>query len=121
MKSGKIELMPNKAGGISNTEEILPINLKGIGCEEKWKHGFTGKGVVIAVLDTGCDVNHPDLMNRVIEGYNFTEEHGGNVSIYEDTNGHGTHTAGIIAGSKDCHGIIGVAPDENSVCRRKSG
>jgi subtilisin-like proprotein convertase family protein len=53
--------------------------------------GLTGGGVVVNVNDTGVDTNHPDLQGRV-----FTAK-GDNVSGY-DTDGHGTHVAGIIIG-----------------------
>lgn len=111
MKKNEIKLIPNKIGTVYNSEEKVPNSIKNVGSNKKWNQGVTGKGVVVAVIDTGCDLNHPDLSNRIIGGYNFTEEHNGNVSIFLDMNGHGTHTAGIIAASRNGQGIVGVAPD----------
>ena len=68
-----------------------------------------GKGVVVAILDTGIDTTHPDLKDRIIDGRNFTFE--GRFNDITDRNGHGTHVAGTIAGSEDGEGVVGVAPE----------
>lgn len=70
--------------------------------------GIDGKGIVIAVIDTGVDYNHPDLLGwgqdgKVIGGYNFINED----ELPMDTNGHGTQVAGVIAA--DGH-AVGIAP-----------
>lgn len=113
MKNEEVKLIPNKFLSVNETEETIPVNIKKVGSEYKWNQGITGKGVVVAVIDTGCELNHPDLSDRIIGGYNFTEEYGGDVSIFQDKNGHGTHTAGTIAASTSGYGkggIVGVAP-----------
>lgn len=79
-----------------------------IGAPTAWKAGFTGKGVKIAVLDTGTDTTHPDLKGQVLAEKNF--------SSAEDTVdrvGHGTHVASIAAGTGAASGgaFKGVAPD----------
>jgi len=61
----------------------------------------------VAILDTGIDKNHPDLKFQIAGGRNVLA--GGNPSKYEDDNGHGTHTAGIIAAAWNDTGIIGMA------------
>ncbi|WP_042477593.1 S8 family peptidase [Bacillus ndiopicus] len=96
---------------INQSKEKVTENILKTGAAKLWCQGFTGKNVVIAVLDTGCETAHPDLRNRIIGGCNFTNEHGGNINIYEDLNGHGTHVAGIIAASNNNGGLIGMAPD----------
>lgn len=106
----QIKLIPNEIVSIKSIEEKVPEGISSIGSETKWTQGYTGKGIIIAVLDTGCNTEHPDLSDRIVGGYNFTKEHSGDISIFSDTNGHGTHTAGIIAGSKNNKGIVGVAP-----------
>lgn len=61
---------------------------------------------IIAVLDTGVDLDHPDLQASLVEGYDFVS----NDSFPDDDNGHGTHVAGIAAGiAGNGIGIAGVA------------
>lgn len=72
-----------------------------------------GKGVTVAVLDTGCEHSHPDLKDRIIGGRNFTNDDGGDPATFFDDNGHGTHVAGIIAAQQDNKGVVGVAPETN--------
>ncbi|MET7469685.1 S8 family serine peptidase [Micromonospora sp. NPDC005686] len=79
-----------------------------IGAPAAWAAGYTGKGVRVAVLDTGVDLTHPDLAGKVAESRNFTEE-----TDPDDIVGHGTHVASTIAGSGAASGgkYRGVAPD----------
>ena len=72
-----------------------------------WGMGVTGRGVRVALLDTGIDVSHPDLRGRVVGSAVFA---GDNLL---DRQGHGTHVAGIIAGSGSASArrFSGVAPD----------
>ncbi|MEU0230763.1 MULTISPECIES: S8 family serine peptidase [unclassified Streptomyces] len=65
-----------------------------IGTPKAWEAGLTGKGVKVAVLDTGADLAHPDLAGRVAESKSFIE--GEEVA---DRNGHGTHVASTVGGS----------------------
>ena len=68
----------------------------------------TGKGVRIAVIDTGMDKEHPDLRGRIVKLANFVE--GGEKSFAQDS--HGTGVAGIIgARANDGIGIFGIAPE----------
>ncbi|MGO1057644.1 S8 family peptidase [Planococcus sp. FY231025] len=69
---------------------------------------YTGKGVRVAVLDTGVDTEHPDL---VVKGGICTAEECAPGISYDDNFGHGTHVAGIISGRKNNSGIIGMAPN----------
>lgn len=71
-----------------------------------WKHS-TGKGVKVAVVDTGCDLNHPDIKNNLIQGKNFIDQSKDPI----DDNGHGVHCAGSIAAENNGVGMVGVAPD----------
>ncbi len=70
-----------------------PWNLHQIDIEDIG--GATGKGVWVAVLDTGIDYSHPDLAARVADCYNARA--GEDATDCMDYNGHGTHIAGIIA------------------------
>ncbi len=96
--------------------------------------GFTGKGVTVAVVDSGCDASHPDLADHVVhnvklysaEYANVTPDSSNTIVVpvelgpYQNSDlgsGHGTHVAGIIAA--DGHTSpdhIGVAPDASLVC-----
>ena len=75
-----------------------------INAPKAWQDGYTGKGVTVAVLDTGWDSDHPDLAGRVSTSSDFL---GGGSA--EDDNGHGTHVASTIAGVDATY--RGVAPD----------
>ncbi|MGW7261256.1 S8 family peptidase [Streptomyces sp. NPDC054834] len=79
-----------------------------IGAPTAWAAGYTGKGVKIAVLDTGVDTTHPDLKDQVIESKNFST-----ATDAKDHFGHGTHVASIAAGTGAKSGgkYKGVAPD----------
>ncbi|WP_027928240.1 S8 family serine peptidase [Amycolatopsis benzoatilytica] len=74
-----------------------------IGAPKAWQAGFTGKGVKVAVLDTGVDAHHPDLRGRIAETRNFSD-----TPDAVDHQGHGTHVASTIAGNGQ---YKGVAPD----------
>ena len=84
--------------------ETMDWSLKEFGISDLWKY-TTGKGVKVAVLDTGCAVMHPDLKEQIADAADFTGSRVGP----GDTNGHGTHCCGIIAAKKNDVGIVGVA------------
>ncbi|WP_353942412.1 S8 family serine peptidase [Streptomyces sp. HUAS MG91] len=79
-----------------------------IGTSKAWEAGLTGKGVKVAVLDTGYDASHPDLASRVTESKSFIE--GEEVA---DRQGHGTHVTSTVGGSGAASDgrEKGVAPD----------
>ncbi|MCR4296999.1 MAG: S8 family peptidase [Elusimicrobia bacterium] len=68
-----------------------------------------GKGVKVAIIDTGIDTSHPDLSGGVDGGYSAITKTE-NPADYQDDNGHGTHVAGTVAGKRDGKGVVGVAP-----------
>lgn len=70
-------------------------------------HKTKGEGIKIAVLDTGIDHTHPDLAENIKGGVNFTTT---NPDDWMDRQGHGTHCAGIIAGTDNGQGVVGVSP-----------
>ena len=62
--------------------------------------GQDGAGVIVAVLDTGVDLDHPALAGRLEQGWDFVDSD----DSADDPNGHGTHVAGIVAGEPDAGG-----------------
>lgn len=84
--------------------ESMDWSLKELGIPSIWKK-TTGKGVKVAVLDTGCAILHPDLKNQIEDATDFTNSKVGP----GDTNGHGTHCCGVIAAERNDVGVVGVA------------
>lgn len=82
----------------------IPWNIIQANAPSFWNHS-KGGGRVVAVVDTGLDVNHPELAGRVIGQHNFTGD-GASLVDVTDVEGHGTHVAGIIAGA-----TCGIAPE----------
>ncbi len=87
----------------------LDVSVPQIGAPAAWQAGYTGRGVTVGVLDTGVQTEHPDLAGKVLEARDFT----GTRPDASDDLGHGTHVAGIIAGTGAASGgrYRGVAPD----------
>jgi subtilisin family serine protease len=79
-------------------------HLRKTGATEAWKYTQGNKNLIVAVIDTGVDYNHPDLKNNVIKGPNFA--YGSNDPMDDDS--HGTHVAGIIAANGN---VKGIAPN----------
>lgn len=77
-------------------------------------HFTKGAGIKVAVLDTGVEQDHPDLEPNIIEAVDFTASSSGP----RDTDGHGTHVAGIIAARANGFGVIGVAPEAELYCAK---
>jgi len=85
--------------------EVLPWGVDRIDAEKVW--GITtGDPIKVAIVDTGIDVKHPDLIDNLKGGVSTV----GYTSSYNDDNGHGTHVAGIAAAIDNEIGVIGVGP-----------
>lgn len=87
-------------------QQTMPWGVKKILASGCWDR-TTGKGVRVAVLDTGVDMNHPDLKGNLQGGCDTINERPEPI----DDNGHGTHVAGTIAAQNNDFGVVGVAPE----------
>lgn len=82
-----------------------------IGSKAAWKHGYTGEGVTVAVLDAGINKNHIELVGREAAVAPFTlSTPPTNYTPNVDYSGHGTHVASTIVGNINAKGGMGVAP-----------
>ena len=87
-------------------EQVLPWGVNEIDAELSWSDS-TGTGVKVAIVDTGIDTDHPDLVANIGGGTNIINPR----KHYKDDNGHGTHVAGIVAAVDNTIGVIGVAKE----------
>jgi minor extracellular protease Epr len=86
--------------------QIEDWGIEAVKANLSWQSSYTGKGIKIAVLDTGIST-HEDL--EIAGGVSMTSY----TNVYKDDNGHGTHVAGIIGAKNNGYGSVGVAPDAN--------
>ncbi len=102
-----IEIVPT-----SGVPAGLPeLNLTVINAPAVWDLGYLGQGVVIAGLDTGVDISHPDLTAKWRGGTNsWYDPYGQHPFTPADLSGHGTSTMGVIVGGDASGYSIGVAP-----------
>jgi len=89
----------------SQPAQIIPWGIERILAPLAWGTS-TGAGVKVAILDTGIDLDHPDLRLNIAGGVNTINPR----KAPEDDNGHGTHVAGIVAAVDNTIGVVGVAP-----------
>ena len=109
-------------GGKGSLAQSIPL----IGGDKVHALGFTGKGITVALLDTGIDETHPDLAGRIVDEHCFCFNSDGSgccpngqieqsgPGAAKDDHGHGSNVAGII-GSRGIVSSVGVAPGVNYV------
>lgn len=95
-----------ESGDVQPDETVVSDqwNLAAIGAPAAWHDGLTGKGVKIAIMDSGIAAHEDLQVAGGISTVDYTES-------YEDDEGHGTHVAGIIGAKHDEKGTDGIAPD----------
>ena len=102
-------------------EREITWNVTKVNADDVWGLGYTGDGILVAVLDTGVRYTHHDLEDHVWNGsgagypnhgYDFVN------SDYDpiDDHGHGTHCAGTVAGDGTAGSQTGMAPDATIMC-----
>jgi hypothetical protein len=84
-----------------------------IGAPQAWARGWTGKGSIIGIVDSGIDLDHSEFTGKIIDAKCFTGSCALGYETVDDITrvSHGTHVAGIAAASLDGVGTTGVAPD----------
>lgn len=98
-------VMPTESQIQSTLGQVVDWSHGLIGVPEAWKSS-RGKGVLVAVLDTGCDLSHPDLVSQIEDHKDFTGK-----GTAQDGHGHGTHCCGIVAAIDNQIGVVGIAPE----------
>ncbi|MGB0176122.1 MAG: S8 family peptidase [Owenweeksia sp.] len=88
----------------------LPWWIAEYGIKELWDLGFKGQGIKIAVLDSGVQLDHPDLNISSENTSDFSKSQQKGVN---DREGHGTHLSGIVNGIHNENEVFGVAPEAN--------
>ncbi|WP_375416515.1 S8 family serine peptidase [uncultured Hymenobacter sp.] len=94
--------------GDSNPFFPLQWGATAIQAPEAWNTGAQGEGVVVADLDSGFDLTHPDLQPNIVGSASFVTGEG--AQFRGAGSSHGTHTAGTIAAVDNSRGVIGIAP-----------
>lgn len=116
----KYMLWNEKAEKVEHGKDNITENITIVNAGDVWSLGFTGKGVVVAVIDTGVNYNHVDIADHLWDGGEEFPHHGYDI-YYNDNDpmdlfGHGTHCAGTVCGDGTSGTITGMAPDATLMC-----
>ncbi len=85
-------------------EQVLPWGISRIRANQAWTY-TTGNGIKVGIIDTGIQLDHPDLASNIKGGYNAINPK----KTANDDNGHGTHVAGIVAAINNSIGVVGAS------------
>lgn len=113
MKRHRCSLLPFERTDVLSIQEVkqqMGWNITAFDLPLAWAK-TEGEGVKVAVIDSGCDLDHPDLIHAILPGYNAIDP----TQMPWDENGHGTHCCGIIAANNNEIGMVGVAPKANII------
>lgn len=103
----------------SASRELTP-NVTQVNADQVWAQGYTGAGVIVAVVDSGVNYEHLDLADHLWDGGAEFPHHGYDIVNGDDDpmddKGHGTHVAGIVCGDGTSGSQTGVAPDATLMC-----
>ncbi len=103
----------------SATREITP-NVTQVGANQVWDLGYTGEGIVVAVIDTGVNYNHLDVADHLWDGGTEFPHHGFDVYNNDndpmDDHGHGSHCSGTVLGDGTAGSQTGMAPNATLMC-----
>lgn len=110
IRKRKVSLLPYKSTplyGLSyDSPQKCGWELTKFDIPNLWKK-CNGDDVTVAVIDTGCDLDHPDLIDNLLEGVNLIHPS----KQPEDDCGHGTHVSSTIAAMNNGVGMVGIAPN----------
>lgn len=93
-------------GLTTQTIQYVGWEIKKFNIQNLWNKS-TGKDIIIGVVDTGCDFNHEDIKDNILQGINIIDPKKDPM----DDNGHGTHVSGTICAKNNGVGMVGVAPE----------
>jgi len=101
--NGKVRALA--APAMSDPELAKQLHLDPIGVKKVWESGYTRSDLTIAIVDTGVDLQHPDLIGNLVDGVNLIKPG----SPPQDDNGHGTGVAGVLAAvGNNGQGVSGI-------------
>lgn len=91
------------------TDDNLNWYLKAINIDKAWNQTTGDRSIVIAVIDNGFDLNHPELINKAVSPYNVIDK---SKDVSPGLENHGTHVAStIVANGNNNQGLLGICPD----------
>ena len=109
--SASVAVVTTSPTDFETTEYNTQYGLGKIKASEIYSDGYSGNGVIVGVIDTGVDIDHPDLVSNIASGgYDYVDtDADASPSSQGVSMSHGTHVAGIIAGMKNDVGMHGLA------------
>ena len=117
----KENLIPEtEAARPSSTLRETTPNIFQVNADKVWELGYTGEGVVVAVVDSGVNYDHLDLADHLWDGGEEFPHHGYDIVNGDDDpmddKGHGTHCAGTVLGDGTAGSLTGMAPEATLMC-----